>query len=203
MVLNMLSTASMVRLGRVYENWMIHVALTNQKLRRRGARILEEAAGVSPSAAEHALRQAGHNLPAGARDAENGRQRARGTTMAGENQVAMCGRRLTHEQSSAREQAKGSQGNRHGPIQNSRRAQTRRHRPNQRRKKRRAAGDGRGAAHRRTGAPAKYSARARHHHHGQAARAHALPRGKPGPSAERIHHSGGNRFARTKRPTNS
>jgi N-acetylmuramic acid 6-phosphate etherase len=64
MVLNMLSTAAMVRLGRVYENWMVHVALTNQKLRRRGARILEEAAGVSPSAAEHALRQAGHNLPA-------------------------------------------------------------------------------------------------------------------------------------------
>jgi len=39
MVLNLLSTASMVRLGRVYENWMIYVALTNQKLRQRGARI--------------------------------------------------------------------------------------------------------------------------------------------------------------------
>jgi N-acetylmuramic acid 6-phosphate etherase len=64
MVLNMLSTAAMVRLGRVYENWMIHVALTNQKLRQRGARILQESAGVSPSAAEHALRQANHNLPA-------------------------------------------------------------------------------------------------------------------------------------------
>src|ERR1700691_6056003 len=63
MVLNMLSTAAMVRLGRVYENWMVHVALTNQKLRRRGARILEEAAGVSLSTAGHALRQAGHNLP--------------------------------------------------------------------------------------------------------------------------------------------
>jgi len=63
MVLNMLSTAAMVRIGRVYENWMVHVALTNQKLRRRGARILEEAAGLSPSAAEHALRQAGHDLP--------------------------------------------------------------------------------------------------------------------------------------------
>jgi N-acetylmuramic acid 6-phosphate etherase len=64
MVLNMLSTAAMVRLGRVHENWMVHVALTNQKLRRRGARILEEAAGVSLSAAEHALRQASHDLPA-------------------------------------------------------------------------------------------------------------------------------------------
>lgn len=64
MVLNMLSTASMVRIGRVYENWMVHVALTNQKLRKRGARILEEVGGVSPLAAEHALRQSGHNLPA-------------------------------------------------------------------------------------------------------------------------------------------
>ena len=64
MVLNMLSTAAMVRAGRVYENWMVHVALTNQKLRRRGARILEEAAGVSLREAERALRQAGHDLPA-------------------------------------------------------------------------------------------------------------------------------------------
>ncbi len=64
MVLNMLSTASMARLGRVYENWMIHVALTNQKLRQRAARILEQSAGVSASAAAHALRQAKHNLPA-------------------------------------------------------------------------------------------------------------------------------------------
>ena len=64
MVLNMLSTAAMVRIGRIYGNWMVHVALTNQKLRRRGARILEEAAGVSLSTAQHALRQAGHNLPA-------------------------------------------------------------------------------------------------------------------------------------------
>lgn len=64
MVLNLLSTTAMVRLGRVYDNWMIYVALTNKKLRRRGTRILEEAAGVSSSAAEHALRQTGHDLPA-------------------------------------------------------------------------------------------------------------------------------------------
>ncbi|MGH9714304.1 MAG: N-acetylmuramic acid 6-phosphate etherase [Candidatus Acidiferrales bacterium] len=63
MVLNLLSTAAMARLGRVYENWMIYVALTNQKLRKRGERILVEAADVSPSAARHALRQAKHSLP--------------------------------------------------------------------------------------------------------------------------------------------
>jgi N-acetylmuramic acid 6-phosphate etherase len=63
MVLNLLSTASMVRLGRIYENWMIYVALTNQKLRQRGARILHEASGASVSNAQRALRQAQHNLP--------------------------------------------------------------------------------------------------------------------------------------------
>jgi N-acetylmuramic acid 6-phosphate etherase len=64
MVLNLLSTASMARLGRVYENWMIYVAQTNQKLRGRGARILEGAAGVSASVATRALRQSGHEVPA-------------------------------------------------------------------------------------------------------------------------------------------
>jgi N-acetylmuramic acid 6-phosphate etherase len=64
MVLNLLSTTAMVRLGRVYDNWMIYVALTNKKLRRRGARILEEATGVDSSTAERALRQTGHDLPA-------------------------------------------------------------------------------------------------------------------------------------------
>ncbi len=62
MVLNMLSTAAMVRLGYVYDNWMINVALTNRKLRRRGLRILEEATGASVSAAARAARQAGHDL---------------------------------------------------------------------------------------------------------------------------------------------
>jgi N-acetylmuramic acid 6-phosphate etherase len=58
----MLSTAAMVQLGHVYDNWMINVALTNQKLRRRGLRLLEEATGASVSEAERAARQAGHDL---------------------------------------------------------------------------------------------------------------------------------------------
>jgi N-acetylmuramic acid 6-phosphate etherase len=63
MVLNLLSTATMVRLGRVYENWMIYLTLTNQKLERRGTRILREATGASASTAAHALRKTGHDLP--------------------------------------------------------------------------------------------------------------------------------------------
>ena len=62
MVLNMLSTAAMVRLGRVYGNWMIDVALASRKLRERGLRILSEAGGRPLSAARHALRQSRHNL---------------------------------------------------------------------------------------------------------------------------------------------
>jgi N-acetylmuramic acid 6-phosphate etherase len=62
MVLNMLSTAAMARLGHVYENLMIDVKPSNQKVSYRILRILAEASGKSMSGAEHTLRQAGHNL---------------------------------------------------------------------------------------------------------------------------------------------
>ena len=65
MVLNMLSTAVMARLGHVYENLMIDAELTNQKLGDRALRILAEASGKSVSAAEHALRAAGHDMRVG------------------------------------------------------------------------------------------------------------------------------------------
>jgi N-acetylmuramic acid 6-phosphate etherase len=64
LVLNMLSTATMIRLGRVYDNWMIGVALTNRKLQARGLRILMEASGASVAESTRALRQSGHNLGA-------------------------------------------------------------------------------------------------------------------------------------------
>jgi N-acetylmuramic acid 6-phosphate etherase len=62
MVLNMLSTAVMARLGHVYENLMIDMLLTNKKLADRALRILAEASGKSVSAAKHALQPAGHNM---------------------------------------------------------------------------------------------------------------------------------------------
>lgn len=62
MVLNMLSTASMVQLGHAYENLMIDAALTNHKLEQRALRILEAASGRGPSPVEHALRQSGHSM---------------------------------------------------------------------------------------------------------------------------------------------
>jgi N-acetylmuramic acid 6-phosphate etherase len=63
LVLNMLSTATMVRLGRVFSYWMINVQLTNQKLRERGQRILTNATGASPARAARALKAAGGSLP--------------------------------------------------------------------------------------------------------------------------------------------
>jgi N-acetylmuramic acid 6-phosphate etherase len=63
LVLNMLSTATMVRLGRVFSYWMINVQLTNHKLRERGQRILSSATGASPSRAAQTLKAAGGSLP--------------------------------------------------------------------------------------------------------------------------------------------
>jgi len=62
MVLNMLTTAAMARLGHVYENLMIDVKASNQKVSDRIVRILAEASGRNVSASEHALRQAGNNM---------------------------------------------------------------------------------------------------------------------------------------------
>lgn len=62
LVLNMLSTAVMVRLGHAYENLMIDVRCTNKKVSDRILRILADASGAELSVAQHALRQSGHNL---------------------------------------------------------------------------------------------------------------------------------------------
>src|SRR5579871_2290769 len=51
MVLNMLSTGAMARLGYIYGNLMVNVHLKNRKLVQRGISILEAAANVSPERA--------------------------------------------------------------------------------------------------------------------------------------------------------
>jgi N-acetylmuramic acid 6-phosphate etherase len=61
LILNILSTAAMVRLGKVYSNLMVDVRATNQKLRDRAARIVATAASVDRERAEAALTAAnGH-----------------------------------------------------------------------------------------------------------------------------------------------
>jgi N-acetylmuramic acid 6-phosphate etherase len=64
LVLNMLSTVTMVRLGRVFSHWMIHVQMINEKLQKRGREILVSVTGASPAGAARALEESGRNLPA-------------------------------------------------------------------------------------------------------------------------------------------
>lgn len=59
MVLNMLSTASMVQLGKVYGNLMVDVQATNEKLGLRCQNIVMEVTGVSRPEAARALAEAG------------------------------------------------------------------------------------------------------------------------------------------------
>jgi N-acetylmuramic acid 6-phosphate etherase len=61
-VLNTLSTAALVRLGRVYNNWMVDVSMANRKLRGRGLRILREASGAGETQAARALADAGGKM---------------------------------------------------------------------------------------------------------------------------------------------
>lgn len=57
LILNLLTTAAMVRLGKVYGNLMVDVRASNAKLRDRAARIVMAAADVDRHTAEIALRQ--------------------------------------------------------------------------------------------------------------------------------------------------
>lgn len=63
MVLNMLSSGAMTRLGYVYGNLMVNVHLKNEKLRQRGIAILQQAAEIDRLSAEHALKLAKHSVP--------------------------------------------------------------------------------------------------------------------------------------------
>jgi N-acetylmuramic acid 6-phosphate etherase len=62
LILNMLSTGAMIRLGRVYDNWMAGVAPTNQKLRARAVTVLREASGAREARARRALAAARGDL---------------------------------------------------------------------------------------------------------------------------------------------
>jgi N-acetylmuramic acid 6-phosphate etherase len=87
MVLNMLSTGVMSRLGYVYGNLMVNVHLKNRKLVQRGISILENAAEVDEGKARRTLRLAANRVPValvmlragvGRREAEAGLRSAKG-----------------------------------------------------------------------------------------------------------------------------
>ena len=62
LVLNMISTAVMIRLGHVYGNWMVNVQPTNQKLTERARRIIRQATGVSAEQAAELLAAGGNSV---------------------------------------------------------------------------------------------------------------------------------------------
>ena len=63
MVLNMISTGAMTRLGYVYGNLMVNVWTKNEKLVQRAIRIVEQATGADHEAASHALETSGNRTP--------------------------------------------------------------------------------------------------------------------------------------------
>lgn len=65
MILNMISTSVMIQTGKVYENMMVHMKPTNQKLRDRATRIIMDLTGADPDTAASALERAdGEIVPA-------------------------------------------------------------------------------------------------------------------------------------------
>jgi N-acetylmuramic acid 6-phosphate etherase len=62
MVLNMLTTASMVRLGKTYGNLMVEVQPNSQKLKDRAKRITMQILGVDPKKAEKLLKKSNWDI---------------------------------------------------------------------------------------------------------------------------------------------
>jgi N-acetylmuramic acid 6-phosphate etherase len=62
MVLNMLTTAAMVRLGKTYGNLMVDLRASNEKLVGRSLRILQTLSGLTPAEAKTALEASGGEL---------------------------------------------------------------------------------------------------------------------------------------------
>ena len=63
MVLNMITTGAMTRLGYVYENLMVNVHMQNSKLVERGIRILMGACKIDRETAVHTIKSAGRSVP--------------------------------------------------------------------------------------------------------------------------------------------
>lgn len=62
MILNMLSTGSMIRIGKTYQNYMIDVRMVNEKLIDRGRRFVSEIAQISYEQAQKYLELSGMNV---------------------------------------------------------------------------------------------------------------------------------------------
>jgi N-acetylmuramic acid 6-phosphate etherase len=76
MILNMLSTGAMTRLGYIYGNLMVRLRLKNTKLIERGVSILEQTAKLNRTQATKLLTSAGHSVPVALIMAKTGVNRA-------------------------------------------------------------------------------------------------------------------------------
>lgn len=64
MVVNMLSTAAMIRLGKVYRNYMVHVQPTNEKLMKRAVKMIVDLTGAKEELALKTLYEADKDVAA-------------------------------------------------------------------------------------------------------------------------------------------
>ena len=62
MVLNMLSTAAMIQLGKVYQNRMVDMQASNKKLIRRAEEMVAELGEVSPETAAELFQKSGNHI---------------------------------------------------------------------------------------------------------------------------------------------
>jgi len=79
MVLNMISTGAMTRLGYVYGNLMVNVSPKNEKLTQRAINILERATGADSETAGRTLEESGRRTPVALVMLAAGVDRARAT----------------------------------------------------------------------------------------------------------------------------
>jgi len=62
MVLNMISTTTMIKVGKVYKNYMVDVLVLNKKLKKRALRMIVEITGVTEEEAEKYLKLADNSV---------------------------------------------------------------------------------------------------------------------------------------------
>lgn len=94
MVLNMLTTGAMVRIGKTFGNLMVDLTATNEKLRDRSQRIVSDLTGLSSEAAQKLLSECSHQV---------------------KTAIVVHHRKLTPE--AAREQLKQCNGHLHNALQ--------------------------------------------------------------------------------------
>ncbi len=81
LILTMISTASMIKLGKVYGNLMVDLQPWSEKLRSRARKILALTTGLSPSEADRLLQDAGYNVKVALVMAKTGQDREKASEL--------------------------------------------------------------------------------------------------------------------------